>query len=156
MAEFTTNQGNVLDLDVKTIETENDHTYEVVTPPVGWLGISGIADETGYQPQYVRKLVLDDKIEAIKIGRKGYEKWYINPNSAEEYRQSSNTRGGKRRFIFKTDLENEDAVRQALDEAGIDYDLELQYQPKEDDDESEPEAETDNNAGEETLDFLNE
>lgn len=152
MVAVQTNEGNELELEVKVITGNGDEQYEVTVPPAGWIGITEAAELAEYQRQYMRKLVLDGKVEAVKVTRKGFNKWFVNPESLEEYQSQTVTRGGMRRFIFKTDLDNEPAVREVLDGLDIDYELELQYQPKS---ESEAEAEVETEA-DEVLDFLSE
>lgn len=151
MLEVQTNQDSMLTLETKNLEASNGDVYEVVVPPDGWLGLSEAAEMAEYQRQYVRQLVLDGKLEAVKISRKGFNKWFVNPESIEEYKSRTVTRGGLRRFILRMELESEGAAREALDATGIEYSLELQYKPKsetEDEDESEAEVEA------EAEDFL--
>lgn len=115
--------------------------------PEGWLDINEAAEEFDYTPMYMRQLVLQDKVHGEKFDVGSVTKWLIDPESVEAYQNKSITRGGRRKFNLKIDLDEREVVEQALRDAGIDFSLELAYKPKSEGDEEaaeeadEPEAE---------------
>jgi hypothetical protein len=122
-------------------EIKDEPEYDVETPPEGWLSIEAAAEESGYQPQYVRRLLIDGKIDGDKFQQVGYRKWFVNPDSLEHYQKHSSRRGGMRRYVLRLDLDDEQEVRDLLNADGIEFELELAYQPK-DEDEDEAGAES--------------
>ena len=81
--------------------------------------------------QYTRRLVLEGKLNAIKVQYAHYAKWEILVESINVY--NSRTRrssSGKRRYILRTSVENEKKIREALTALEIPFELELSYQKK--------------------------
>jgi hypothetical protein len=79
--------------------------------------------------QYTRRLVLEGKLEAVKVKYGHYNKWMISLDAIDEYMSAHRRTNQLRRYIFKIDQDNEEAVREALDELGIEFELELSYKP---------------------------
>lgn len=95
-----------------------------------YVGISRATELLGFKySQYTRRLVLEGKLTAIKVKYDHYNKWMISLDSIDEYMANSRRTNQLRRYIFKIDQDQEDAVRTALNELGIQYELELSYKP---------------------------
>lgn len=79
---------------------------------------------------YVRQLVLQGRLEGVKVALKGYNKWFLDKESVYKYDETKGRRLAVRRYILRIDPELEEQVREALDEiAGEDgYELEFAYQ----------------------------
>ena len=81
--------------------------------------------------QYTRRLVLEGKLNAIKVQHPHYAKWYILVKSINEYTTNKRRNvNGSRRFILRTKIENESLVRAALKALKIEFEFELSYQKK--------------------------
>jgi hypothetical protein len=80
--------------------------------------------------QYVRRLVLEGKLVAVKIQEQNYQKWYVSRVSIEKYLTGNRRTSGLRRYILKVDEENETKVREALTALGVEFTLELNYTRK--------------------------
>jgi len=99
----------------------------------------GIREATEYlgfkHSQYTRRLVvegrLDKPVPAEKRNLGHYSKWFIAKESLDYYLSKNRVRGGLRRFILRVDLENIEAIEEALRKTGIEYTLELAYKGKE-------------------------
>lgn len=76
---------------------------------------------------YVRKLLLEARIEGVKIQYKGYTKWYISKVSCSHYVRHIGRKRKPRRYTLRIHTTDEPAVRECLDNLGIDYSLELAY-----------------------------
>jgi excisionase family DNA binding protein len=74
-------------------------TGRAVTPMPSWpsYSIAEAAEKTGYHPEYLRELIRNEKIEAVKIG----QMWLIKVESLEAYieemKRSGDYRAGPRR-----------------------------------------------------------
>ncbi len=79
---------------------------------------------------YVRRLLLEGKLEGVKVQYKGYAKWHISRASIAWYRKNVLRTMSGRRWIMKFELTDEAAVRAALDSLGIDYELKLNFVSK--------------------------
>jgi hypothetical protein len=107
----------------------------IAEAPEGWQGINEATKTLGFKhSQYTRRLILEGKLDdpepAERFQGKGYTKWMVSPKSLASYLEKVGVRGGSRRFTLKTDLENEEKVRAALDASGVEYTLELSYKGK--------------------------
>lgn len=81
--------------------------------------------------QYTRRLVLEGKLNAIKVQYAHYAKWMILIKSINEYTTNKRRNvNGSRRFILRTAIENQTKVQEALEDLGIVFELELSYQKK--------------------------
>ncbi|MBD3387445.1 MAG: hypothetical protein GF414_00715 [Candidatus Altiarchaeales archaeon] len=78
-------------------------------------------------PRYVRRLLLEGKLTGIKVRIKGGVKWLIDRDSITAYIESKKRSTGLRNYILRISTENEVAVRKALLELDIEYELELAY-----------------------------
>lgn len=96
--------------------------YVGINEAVGLLGV-------GYAV-YVRRLVLEGRLEGIKVMYKGYTKWHISRASIEWYRKNVLRTMTGRRWIMKFELPDEAKVRAALDALGIEYELKLNFVKK--------------------------
>ena len=85
--------------------------------------------ELGYS-QYVRRLLLQGKLEGIKVDMGHYRKWFIFQGSLDQYLENSRRTEQARRFILRAELEDREAIEEALEAAGIEYSLELAYKGK--------------------------
>ena len=83
----------------------------------------------GYS-QYVRRLLLQGKLEGIKADMGHYRKWFISLKSIEQYMDNSRRTEQARRFILRAELEDREAIEKALKAAGIEFELELAYKGK--------------------------
>lgn len=83
-----------------------------------------------YTRQLLREGKFDEPVAPVKVEFKGYSRWEIAKASVDAYLASRSSRTTGRRFILKTDLENESLIRAALDELKIEYTLNLSYKPK--------------------------
>lgn len=111
-----------------THEESIDLEIEESTLKSDYVGLSKATKLLGFKySQYTRRLVLEGKLGAIKVKEAHYEKWYVALSSIDDYMEDTRRVNQLRRYIFKIDLENESKVREALDELGIEYDLELSY-----------------------------
>lgn len=82
-------------------------------------------------PQYVRRLLSEGRLTAIRVAIKGGSKWFIERAGIERYRDSTARSAMVRNYVLKIRKESEDAVRSALEGLGIEYSLTLSYDPKE-------------------------
>ena len=81
--------------------------------------------------QYTRRLVLEGKLNAIKVQYAHYAKWMILRKSIAEYTTNKRRNvNGARRFILRTAIENQSAVQEALEKLDIVFELELSYVKK--------------------------
>lgn len=85
----------------------------------------------GYE-EYTRALLLQGKIEGVKIQLKGYRKWFISKESIGYYLEHSARKGKPSRYILRIDKSTEGQVREALDSLNISYELEIAYRGKKD------------------------
>lgn len=93
-----------------------------------YKGIAGGKKYLGLAyPQYVRRLLLQGKLEGIKVDHDHYNKWWIYIPSLDRYLENSRRTEQKRRFILRAELEDREVIERALEEAGIDFSLELAY-----------------------------
>jgi hypothetical protein len=81
-------------------------------------------------PQYVRRLLVEGKLEGIKIVERGRYKWYITKTSIDRYKKAHNKINQKRRYILRIKADDEEKVRHNLNLLAIDYELELAYKSK--------------------------
>jgi hypothetical protein len=94
-----------------------------------YCSISKATKQLGFKySQYTRRLLLQGKLAGIKVAEQHYQKWYINNDSIDRYMNNHRRTEQLRRFILRADLEQQAAIRSALDELGIEYELELAYQ----------------------------
>ena len=78
--------------------------------------------------QYTRRLVLEGKLNAIKVQYAHYAKWMILRKSIENYTTNKRRNvNGARRFILRTAIENQSKVQEALEKLDIVFELELSY-----------------------------
>ena len=80
--------------------------------------------------QYTRRLLLEGKLEGVKLAHKGYAKWYITLDSIEFYNAHTSRDTSMRRYILRIDASNENAVLVALGALNIEFKLELAYKSK--------------------------
>jgi hypothetical protein len=100
--------------------------------PKDYVGIKGAKAELGVgYTQYVRRLLLEGKLEGVKLDHGHYRKWHIYRPSIDRYMEEHRRTEQARRFILRAELEDREKIEAALDEAGIDYSLELAYKGKE-------------------------
>jgi hypothetical protein len=96
-----------------------------------YTGIKGAQKELGLgYSQYVRRLLLQGKLEGIKVAHSHYNKWYVYRPSIEAYTENHRRTEQARRFILRAELEDREAIEAALEAAGIEYTLELAYKGK--------------------------
>lgn len=81
--------------------------------------------------QYVRRILKEGALEGIRVSVAGGTRWLVTRESIERYRATRKERSSKRNYILKIDSEEEEEVRKALEEAGIEYELSLSYVKKE-------------------------
>ena len=105
--------------------------------PEGFADIKEATELLGFKhPQYTRRLLAQGDPEkgtglwGKKQQYKGFSKWWISKKAIEAYLQTHRREARGRRFILNTALENEAAIRKALDGLKIEYRLELAYTPK--------------------------
>ncbi len=112
-------------------ETKFQSEYEAKVLKSDFVSINDAKDVLGVgYVVYVRRLLLEGRLEGVKIQYKGYAKWWISRASIAWYREHVlRTRSG-RRWIMKFEMSDETKVRAALDALGIDYELKLNYVKK--------------------------
>lgn len=120
-------------VDVSTLEDSNMDLENLSLDDVreNWFSINSATKELGFKySQYTRRLLLEGKLEGVKVKESHYNKWYIDPRSIETYMESNRRTNDQRRYLFYIDQDEEDLVRETLNELGIDYKLELSYKGK--------------------------
>lgn len=99
----------------------------------GYLSIVAATPRLGVAyNQYVRRLVLEDKLKGIKVACRGTTKWFVDIEGIGEYLSNKGGHGGLRRYDLRLNREDEMALRAFLVKDGITFKLELAYKPKED------------------------
>ena len=102
-----------------------------------FVGITGATKLLGFaHAQYTRRLVIEGKLEAIKVQLPHYSKWFISRAGIKGYLSGARRTTSHRRYILKMDLDQEQKVRDALKAAGVEFDLELAYKGKDEEAES--------------------
>lgn len=76
---------------------------------------------------YVRKLLLEGQIEGVKIKERHLQKWYVTRLSCSHYVRCVGRKRQPRRYILHIQERDEDSVRSALDNLGIEYNLNFAY-----------------------------
>jgi hypothetical protein len=82
-------------------------------------------------PKYARRLVLSDKLKAIKVAIRGGSKWFIDKESILKYVENTGRSRELRNYVLRIPMESEDTVRKAIEKLGIKYELEIAYVAKE-------------------------
>jgi hypothetical protein len=94
----------------------------------GFVGITEATKLLGIaHAQYVRRLVVGGRLDSLKVQLDSTAKWFISRESIADYMKVNRRTSTDRRYILRTAIENEDAIRKALDGAGVTYQLELNY-----------------------------
>jgi len=78
----------------------------------GWITTRAAAELTGYNPVYIRRLIKQKRIEAVKAGRD----WLINQDSLLAYQAKMTALGGQKYNPYRDDLEAEGRGRERDDE----------------------------------------
>lgn len=81
---------------------------------------------------YLRQLVLSDRLDAVKVEMIGFDKWFVSLKSVYYYKKHRRRRRSIRRYVLRCNPDDEDEIRSALDklveeETISDYTLELAY-----------------------------
>lgn len=107
--------------------------------PEGYVDIPKATEMLGFKhQQYTRRLLLEGNPEegtglwGRKAQYKGFSKWWIALDSIKQYLEAHRREAKGRRFILNTALENEKAIRAAIDALKVEYTLALAYKPKSD------------------------
>lgn len=79
---------------------------------------------------YVRRILLEGKLEGIFVRARGRRVWLISRDSITFYKQHKSKQHSHRRYIMKLNEVDEPRVRTALDALGIFYELKLAYKRK--------------------------
>lgn len=112
-------------------ELEVGSKVEAKSLKTAYKGIKATREEMGLgYDVYVRRLLLEGKLEGIKVDHGHYNKWHIYIPSVERYMEEHRRTEQARRFILRAELEDRAKIEKALDEAGIQYELELAYKGK--------------------------
>lgn len=89
------------------------------------------------RPNYVRLLALTGKLEGVRIAMKGFDKWFIELQSIDAYKNRTGRTLEVRRYLFRCNPKDEHTIRAMLDmlveeEQISNYELEFAYKGKED------------------------
>ena len=113
----------------KTIEVGSSIAESVLSKE--YLSIRDAKKQLGVGYEvYTRRLLLEQKLEGVKVDHGHYVKWHISRDSIASYMVNNRRTSQARRYILRMEKEHEAAVREALDKAGIEYELELSYKGK--------------------------
>jgi hypothetical protein len=121
---------NEAEQEIISVEAENEGAGKATgsrrspDAPEGWVSLNEATAIAGFSAsQYMRRLAITGKVRAVKLAEGGITKWYIDPDSVTDYKATpkSFNRKGLRRYVLKIDAANEDAVRDALDDMGVEY-----------------------------------
>lgn len=117
---------------ITRMESDTDFTTLTFDEVVG--GFVKIKDATPLlsmkNPDYVRRLLSQGKLEGILVRARGHVVWLISRNSIQYYTEHKAKRFAHRRYTLKIDQIDEDRVRAALDQLDIFYELTLAYKRK--------------------------
>lgn len=82
-------------------------------------------------PKYARRLILSDKLKAIKVAIRGGSKWFIDKASILSYVENTGRSRELRNYVLRIPMEAEDRVRKAIEALDVKYELEIAYVAKE-------------------------
>ena len=112
-------EGSALEGTTKVNDSDLKKGFVGITQATKLLGIA--------HAQYVRRLVVGGRLDSLKVQLDSTAKWFISRESIAEYMKTNRRTSTDRRYILRTAIENEGAIRKALDAAGVTYQLELNY-----------------------------
>ena len=110
----------VIEVSGTILDSQLKKDFVSITEATKLLGIA--------HSQYVRRMVVGSKFDSIKVQMEHYAKWFVAKASIVAYMTNHRRTSTDRRYILRTALSNESAIRKALSDAGIEYSLELNYQ----------------------------